>query len=465
MDKVRDVLSFVWKHRFWFGIGLAVILAISTYPTGTKAVSIRAEQKQKLHEGIFDKITKYTIGEHPNLDWKKAADDKNDMLARDVSAIWESLYLQQKELFTWPKEVAKEFGSLAFGEKLDFDRGQHLTRYRREGYATQLEDIWLQLDPLRIDENSGKLSGRIDAPRGVLRFRTWASDPTSEDAWLAQEELWIQREFFQAIGSINRTAKEWRDSPVRRLLTLEIGPAGLSAKSRIQGVSLVSAFGDQAATTSVSGGVQPTGRAATRGSATGGYPAVRYLAVTEQCRDVPIGLSLIVDQMRIPVVLAALSNLRLRFTIDQVQVGVPAQEVQLPRLIQDLELTRTSTKDAAIYGSLQMDVWGKVRIYRMPPSLKTQSTDAGVRAEATAGTTPAPPPAGAAGGSAPDNVAVKAEAKPIDSPAATNSAPTPTVSPESAATKKDSGTPKAQQEEKSDRTPADKPTAPAKGAS
>jgi hypothetical protein len=57
--------------------------------------------------------------------------------------------------------------------------------------------------------------------------------------------------------------------------------------------------------------VNPTGN--------NGLDRNRYLHVTEQCRHLPFGLLLIVDQANIPDVLTALANSKLRIQITQVQ--------------------------------------------------------------------------------------------------------------------------------------------------
>lgn len=413
MDQVKDAMAFVWKHRFWFGLGLAVILGAVIYPTGSRAIFVRADQRRNALEGVYKKISDYTRSDHPNMEWKKAADTKVEELTGDVNKIWESMFLRQRNLFEWPKIVVTVFGDLAFGDPLDFDRNQHLSRFRREGYATLINDIYMTLDPLRLDD-AGRVKGKVDSPPSIVRERTFGSDPTSEEAWLAMEELWIQKEVFRTIAQINASAKEWRDAPVRRLSSLELGALGLGAKARTQSVTLTGAFADATASAATPSAGRLGGmpvRAGARPSG-GGYSAIRYSAVTEQYRDIPISLSMLVDQMKIPVVLAGLTNMRLRFTMDQVEVGLPRAEVELPRIIQQAELTASSNKDVAVYSTLQMDVWGKLRIYKMPNWLKKKPGESAAGKTAESKDAAAPAKTGPAAETKP------AESKPADSKSA-----------------------------------------------
>jgi type II secretory pathway pseudopilin PulG len=407
MDKVRDVLSFVWKYRFWFCLGIVLILAIVVYPTGTQRVQAQAKTRASELDNAYQSVQKYASGAYPNTTWASSAEQKEKELGKVVTDVWADLYNQQKDAFTWPKEVAEHFAKLAFGDPLDFERGRHLIRYRREGYDTQIEPIWMLLDPLTVDDK-GEVKGKVDTNWQIVQPVQWDHMPTTNEAWLAQEDLWVRREIIRVVAEVNKPATGWRDAAVRTLLEIAIGRPALDTRTKAQlfaeSKDLVSPFPESAA------GTDPTAAAAFggRGRSTVRLDPVRYLENTEQYRVLPVKVSAFVDQMKITEVLGALSNSRLRYTIVQAGFGTPAgtKKVELPKLLQENQVA-SAVEDEAVYNTVQLDVWGHMRIYKMPPSMKPTAT-----ADAAKDSAQPPAPADA-----------KAETKPVAKAAAEVKAP------------------------------------------
>ncbi len=77
MDQLKVGLAFVWKHRFWFSLGLAAILA--TLPMflgiwGTNGLLAAYKRKEAELESSYKSISEYTSGNKPNSKWVEARD-------------------------------------------------------------------------------------------------------------------------------------------------------------------------------------------------------------------------------------------------------------------------------------------------------------------------------------------------------------------------------------------------------
>jgi hypothetical protein len=98
-----------------------------------------------------------------------------------------------------------------FGDKLT---NTELTRYSKE-YEPQLAEIFNILDPIRRDGRGALQFGdgfvqsdKVQYPEAVTRYFRYVKDwdpetVKSEEPWLAQEDLWVQREIYRLIRQAN----------------------------------------------------------------------------------------------------------------------------------------------------------------------------------------------------------------------------------------------------------------------
>jgi hypothetical protein len=128
---------------------------------------------------------------------------------------------------------------------------------------------------------------------------------------------------------------DWFDAPVRRIDALQLAwpssrtvTAGVKSNDRLpQDLPEAAPAGGQqpaGSQTGSTGANQPAAQAgavAVPTTANNGLNRLRYLQVTPQCRHLPIGMVLVVDQANVPDVLAAVTNSRLRIQVTQVQIN------------------------------------------------------------------------------------------------------------------------------------------------
>ncbi|MFO0944841.1 MAG: hypothetical protein U1D30_02675 [Planctomycetota bacterium] len=377
MDQLKKVGQFLWKHRFWFSLGLALLLALYTYPSGAQRLVVAANQRRMQLDNVYNGIKSFVGGaEHPNQEAIDAATAKKDELAKTIDGVWEKIYAEQQKLMTWPKEVAELFAQRPFGSDLSDRENRFLIVYQR-AFPAQLDEIYYELDPLE-QTDEGNVVGVIEADKSVLHGAVWTRTPLSMEAWQAQEELWIQRAILKAIRKANEGAKNWREASIKRLIAIGIGPEGLDANTVSTASPLLDKTGQPASTGTAGGGGGGEGGGMPgtpdpNASLSQGVNPFRYISVGEYYRVVPVYVSMLVDQMQIPRVLGILSSADFNFTIQQVNITLPAEgDVMPPVLIQTGALGRLSPRDNAIFGTMQLEVWGRMRIYETPTRLKAE---------------------------------------------------------------------------------------------
>jgi hypothetical protein len=194
------------KNRFWIILGsivplvLFTIIWLATVVASDNAYERRETEKTKrlLESKADSKATNQEFA---------ALKDREQKLIKHRTTVWEAAWKIQENLMTWPAPMLKdrEFkpAPLRFGDPLA-ENPQQDERLRikfatdNEGYKTQLDPLVKMIDP-------------VDFPGGwqnvVQHVKNWkrgeTGPPTIEEVWLAQEDLWIQRELFMAIREAN----------------------------------------------------------------------------------------------------------------------------------------------------------------------------------------------------------------------------------------------------------------------
>lgn len=442
MDQIRPYLDLAWKHRFWICQGVAIILSFIMFPAGTSQLAYRAKQKRDDLEGTYKTLEDLRSRPNPNPQWTENAQKKHGDLEQIIDGIWEEKYRAQKKLMAWPGELNTElvkdvkegiishgFEDRPFGEDLSDLRNRYLFRYRGM-IAQHADEVYLLLDPLE-QRADGSVVGAVEANferlMNVPRFE--GPPPTSSQAWLIQERFWVQRAILTAIARANAEAfelarqelgrsaakekapaknlvspedvKGWRYAAVRRLLAFKLGPTAVDFQTMVakkgalfdllEKKEAAPQAGGEGGYAGLVGGMIGSGR-------TGDMESARYLEDARgQFRTLPLYLSIYVDQRRIALVLAALSNSDLECVVRQVQMSAPEGRVR-PAGVSTWAGGGYTEADAA-NDTLHLKIWAQVRLYEMPPKMLAAYEEA--KKALAEGKPPAPPGAPAEGGASP----------------------------------------------------------------
>lgn len=204
------------KNGFWIGLGAfgplwLIIPIVALVSAGDKV----AEGKKKVEEAE-GKVK--GINEVKNSNFTSLLEKKKQDLEKEKDKVWAQAWKGQKDLMTWPDISSREqleagrFGEeIAPGERLDFVRDKK--------YNAQLpvEEIQKRLDPIQARGGWESLIKRAT-------FKG-EKDPSNEEVWLAQEDLWVQNELLNVIKAALDSAAKFQN--VARFKLVEIPKAEL----------------------------------------------------------------------------------------------------------------------------------------------------------------------------------------------------------------------------------------------
>jgi hypothetical protein len=178
------------KHHFWILLGLSVPLVLTVlvgtvFGVGSAAVEAKAK---------IDKRNKELTDAAPKCQQYLAnLDEQKKELEKQRNQVWSEVYAAQAGLIHWPHQL-NQLDNLYFGDRIgeDFRR----TFRERDVYLNEfLETPAIIAPTVFLDKNWTK----------VLKHRDeWKTLPSSEDCWLAMEDLCVQREVLNDIHAVNQ---------------------------------------------------------------------------------------------------------------------------------------------------------------------------------------------------------------------------------------------------------------------
>jgi hypothetical protein len=394
MDQLKQAGEFVWKWRFWFSLGLVVIFAVIVQPVGTARVKAQVQQRRQELDGALNQIRPFSMGNnHPNPQWQQKIQEKQLEADNQVGKIQEDIYLAQQKLMTWPDVVAEKFKGRPFNTPLDDDQGRFLFLYYRD-FDNQVKALRLEGEPLTLNKDGITTTGKVVIESNALERPNWTQAPDSQQAWLAQEQIWIQRAILQGIVRINQSAKSWYDAPVHQIVGIRLGSSAVDVKKLAETGGEVKLLAPQPIPSNNPAAVPPPGGAGQGGASSNtGNVTERYSEMTPESRTVPVQIALIVDQRKLPDILSGLCTIDFAFVVKEVAWNVPSSRISVPPELDGAMDIAKGEARSTINNAVQLLVNGDMVFYEMPMAMR-QKWDA---EQAAAAAPPGQPGQGAPG--------------------------------------------------------------------
>lgn len=206
------------KHHFWILLGLftplvmvALILLWTSVAGDIAAKTAELEKIKKNTKGIARPDVK-------NLRWVEALRTKEGLLSQEKDRVWEEHWKNQQAFMTWPPTLLTIKGSnlkdAYFGDQINPPVVRDRYAHDKDTYIAQIEAMVAQVEP--VNAKGEGVVQFLNGWRSVIKYvPRWVTDrPSSEEVWLAQEDLWVQRELLGAIRQANNFLAVFRKEPV-----------------------------------------------------------------------------------------------------------------------------------------------------------------------------------------------------------------------------------------------------------
>ncbi len=359
-EQAKEFLRQVIKYRFWISISVAALFAVIAYLVGSGPVRDSADKERKSITAAEKDVQQYNLPTIPTKDYMPIVDKKTQVLDRDVTVAWKTLFDRQAPLLTWPSTVEKRFPAWGrkWPEKVEPTKVELAIADYIDAYPAFVSMVYKTCNPFDFETGTGIVS----TPGQDELLRPTKFDPEKlpdlGKVWAAQERLWIQRTLLEVVAEVNKNAKTWDEAPIRQIVELEVGNSisqdqrSIAKNDSLLEAESIPAPGDpppDAAGSSggaaPSGGALPGGKGGGMGnvsmmSSMGGGMSGGSAAATENVfyvksdsdkfKIMPILMSVLIDQDRVQDFLIELENSPMWIQVKDFELLHPTTRVTKP---------------------------------------------------------------------------------------------------------------------------------------
>lgn len=210
------------KHHFWILLGVSVPLVLIAYLILAFSVSGKVKAEQDKVENMkksLDGITNPKNGDHLAQYQKRS-----EKVSAKQDVVWGTAFNTQRDLMTYPREMqvvqdekGKRFrlAEAQYGEPINANDLADYAQNQDTGYVTQIREVYEMPQPYNeVSEPLVQYRGTWNNVIRVVvnRGEAWkVLPPTNEEFWLAQEDLWVQRELLRIIRECNNTFATFKE--------------------------------------------------------------------------------------------------------------------------------------------------------------------------------------------------------------------------------------------------------------
>lgn len=369
MDQVRKILAVIKKHHFWMLTGLGAGIVLVCWFVAQGQISAAYTKNKTEIEGKFTAVkTVQQAPSPPSAVWAPEVTKLTDVLTKDVTDAWAVVYERQKAVLVWPEVLGPDFATAIQAIKdtkasADGAALPTLDVYHRENYRNIFAgemglNVGAQLAKIidaRKDEAELMALGSMVAdpadlggtvvwdPTSKLAIETrftWQLAPSTEEVLLAQEDFWVLQSLFGMIRDTNAGSEGRFNAPIKSLVSVLVGneaavlPGADAGRVTMYGQDPASnpygaagpgaapAAGADAASMEILSPVDMIKQ--NRYVDKDGAPIPAEEAATKHIKMLPVSLALVVDQRKLPTLLAACANAPLPVQVTAVRFQTKA---------------------------------------------------------------------------------------------------------------------------------------------
>ena len=251
MDQVKVALAVVKKYHFWI-LSLVVLITGATVwfmAADTLAKAFEAD-KGKI-EAATKSLDPFNGGELPNASFKEKVDTLHEGLKVEVGDVWKELYQKQVKLFVWPDLIKADIAKLQPGEPIpDRLRAFYNNNIVRDEWQRVLNEIDIRRPKFDEEDQAGQnmpgmgggfggntpldLEGLVvwdEAKRLAIINRYYTEKPPSDlRVRLTQEDLWLfEKSLIPVVNAVNANAHDAADAAIKRIDVLDLAQWAINA--------------------------------------------------------------------------------------------------------------------------------------------------------------------------------------------------------------------------------------------
>ncbi len=236
MDKLKLSLAALRRHYFWVLCGVIVIVSVTTWEMASRDLQARYKENYSKINSTFVQLNEFN-GESPNEKYKTGLEGERTKLNGLVMAAWNEFNKQQKDKLVWPERVAVVNQLAPNAEIPESIRENFVTNVvkpnlqrifevvnirRPKGEANNQDIVLPGMGRNAAQEFEGivhwDLSKREDLEK---RFRM---NEIPSTIWVRakMEDMWIYESLVNIIAKINEGATDSLNASIKRIERIDL---------------------------------------------------------------------------------------------------------------------------------------------------------------------------------------------------------------------------------------------------
>jgi len=227
MDKLQPVIT----HKFWILFVTVLGVAGFGWSSGTGALTEGIDGEKKRLEGSFKKMEGLVSEAGKKNDvWIDELAKINSSMSNRTRDAANQLWNGQKQLKVWPERIRRRASQFYCLDDVTtvlsdpdpkHDPNVIRTFYKLD-YERELDRVWLLVEPEEARQGPRKVRfPRRDLPTSQ-RYPWGNVDPSIEEIYSAQEDLWLMSSLLRAIREVNAGTVSVVDSHVKELQLIQL---------------------------------------------------------------------------------------------------------------------------------------------------------------------------------------------------------------------------------------------------
>jgi len=190
------------KQRFWILLGVFVPLVLIVLLVLSASVSGKIADERKAFEDSQKALS--GINNPKNVKFIEILNKKKTTLSDQKDVVWKDAWQTQDGMMSWPKfstpGMQQQLTRAYFGEEIpDRDRRYYGDTAYKEYVPEVYRELQDHLSPVELKDGWDRLFRYVGKEDERGKWHT--TPPTTEECWLAQEDVWVQRELALVIKS------------------------------------------------------------------------------------------------------------------------------------------------------------------------------------------------------------------------------------------------------------------------
>jgi len=241
-ENIRPYATGLAKHHFWILAAVVPLIMLPSLFVANRQLDEDMDAARGQIEARIASLRKVeAISPHPNEKWATDIDARTLRIKRETLAEWTKFWESQSDLRQWPAALGDDFVQRALALRPDGRLPRKLLERYQNGVRAIVRGLPARVgaDERMLSANPAEQAGPEGSPaarstkalvrwneqdqRRIFASFNWDKPPSTAQAVLAQEEIWVYGLLCDSIARMNETAAGAYNAAITDVEQLSVG--------------------------------------------------------------------------------------------------------------------------------------------------------------------------------------------------------------------------------------------------